>query len=228
MADFGTCDLHIPHKDWARDIPGMGEGAIARERENYSEIERWAKRFHDNCVGEGCTCGSVLAFVTEQETFSSGSLDFSGPIGMGGIVITSPFSGGTAMSWDAGTAQVVIHENGIYAVQCFVNFAYGTPGVTFGYLGASVFRAGMGFAPTYDDDYCGILYPNHTPANTPGGSSKLIRVNPKLTGAPMPAASRLSFSYIASTNTQIQVDASISVTKVNCCPDGMYVPDSQC
>lgn len=50
MANFGKCDLHIPHKDWSDD---------PHEAENYREIERWAARLQNECA---CCCDDQVIF----------------------------------------------------------------------------------------------------------------------------------------------------------------------
>lgn len=54
------CELLIPHKDWSGD---------SQERENYAEIERWAKRLQD-CFA-ACTCSVVQRTFTKSQPDSA-------------------------------------------------------------------------------------------------------------------------------------------------------------
>lgn len=53
--NFGPCQLHVPHKDWADEIENLSENARRQSRENWSEVERWVNERFPNCVG-GCDC----------------------------------------------------------------------------------------------------------------------------------------------------------------------------
>lgn len=46
---FGGCDLHIPHKKWANNLPNGGQ-----EEANLEAIEQWAQRLKD--CGGACSC----------------------------------------------------------------------------------------------------------------------------------------------------------------------------
>lgn len=51
--NFGPCQIHIPHKDWARDIQGVDEQAARQDRENWSEVERFINERLPGC-GPSC------------------------------------------------------------------------------------------------------------------------------------------------------------------------------
>lgn len=53
MPSADNCNLHIPHKDWARRVPNIPADDAEREHNNYLTIERWAQHFYKNC-GTGC------------------------------------------------------------------------------------------------------------------------------------------------------------------------------
>lgn len=54
------CSLHIPHKSWAMEDPD----APRKDFENWKEVERWARFFHDNCLPSGG--GITQAFVADS------------------------------------------------------------------------------------------------------------------------------------------------------------------
>jgi hypothetical protein len=61
---FSACDLHIPHKDWSGD---------PRERQNYDEMERWARNFYRNCLPAG---GGAV--ITHRGCYTTSNFTHSG------------------------------------------------------------------------------------------------------------------------------------------------------
>lgn len=68
--NFGPCQLHIPHKEWAAELPDAPSMAVTHERENWSEIERWVNERFPGCTG-GCYTGYGSGSVTPADGVGS-------------------------------------------------------------------------------------------------------------------------------------------------------------
>lgn len=102
MPDWDPCLFQTPHKEWAND---------SRERENWSEVERWSLRLK-NC-GSTCTC-AVLEWDHTQSIPSGAitNIAIPGTTVLCGTVVTSHmFIATFNIRWDGSTAGTLRHVN---------------------------------------------------------------------------------------------------------------------
>lgn len=204
MPNFSPCELHIPHKDWARDV-GASEVATSKERENYSEIERWARYFYQNCVASGCNCGDTLAVNFDNKTTSSTFFvfDTSGFVDIDGY----GYDGGTSLSWDDAAHEVRVLSNGLYSCNALVEYT------AFGTTPGGAVRVQMQRIDRFDNWlFCNDNDSNV--ANIPGGE---IFLNPQLAAYPFPAGATLQWQGDQNTGGSITAHLVFVMTKVNCC-----------
>lgn len=110
MANFTNCDLHIPYKEWVDD---------SRERENYSEIERWARQLlHGGCLAS--TTGTIVSRNLSQSIPTGTNTSISFP--------TTLYSSGSDVSF-ANPGAFTLNTTGVYLISgqgAFASSAVGT------------------------------------------------------------------------------------------------------
>lgn len=97
MANFGRCQLHIPHKEWIKDSRDNEEVAAYYERENWSAVERWANNVLPGCVG--CPC------FFEHKTFEDSAVplnDYYKP------TLTTALTVGDRTGWDDARSSMLV------------------------------------------------------------------------------------------------------------------------
>lgn len=209
MPNFSPCDLHIPNKQWSGD---------PLEEQNYLAIERWARYFHENCLGgSSCSCGATLEVVIDGDTYNENTnspIEGAGTVdprnyGYDGLAVDSS----VVMEWDDINHLFHIVQPGLYSVNGYgrvISYSKTTPAGFTTFLGRTD-RSDNTMYLRFCQDGASNAGQNN------GGADDEIWLFPQVV-YPMPAGSKWRWNFLNGfTGGSAFFILGFIVEKVNCC-----------